>query len=131
MDHRLTHVFGSGFLLHILDRNAVHPSIISDQFGIMYRDISGTLLEIIDGIASYSHHFLNELVGLLQGYQRLIDKSSLRFLPFKGVAIHLVGSECPDIKRFYVSNTFLQFLLRPTLIANFIDHTVVFRTKPL
>src|SRR5262245_14443911 len=85
VDHRLAEVLGTDS--RVLGGNSMRGSVVIDHLRMLYGDISGALLEILDRVAAFAHHRADQPVSGSGGLGGLVDELCLGPAPGSPVAV--------------------------------------------
>ena len=98
MDHGLAQVFRAGLPLRLAKCDFVgRPIVVQDQW-MVHGDISRTLFEVTDRIATRGHHIAQQLVGFRYRTGRAVHKPRLDSVPGVFETRTIAGRERSDVE---------------------------------
>ena len=101
VEHGGAQVFGGVLVAAGAEGYVVGRAVVFDDAGMIDGDVSGTLLEVGDGVAAGVHERCDELVGFDDGAFRVVDEAGLDGLPVGEVTVAFGGCEVANVELFY------------------------------
>jgi hypothetical protein len=105
--------------------------VVAQRPGVFHGQVGHLLVVVAGRVAPLGDQLRDELVGLVDGPVRVVEKLGLDLVPGGGVALARLGAEFAQLELGVAALAFAQFAFGGEAAISLSDRAIVLRAEPL